>query len=217
MSGRSGGSRERRTHGPDRTKTGATPRRGAARRPTGRRLPPALAALLGALLALAGLALGVGVLIGSGAAMAEVRAEHRLPELRMTVTDCRTTGESRSLSNHCRGTGDPGGTDVTPGPWRYDGAPLDYRAGTVADVRCTADGSCTRLGVGDHVLTLVAGLGGLLLTGAALTGLTTTLLGAFAPSRAAALRRPRTVRAGAAAAAATLVLAAAGSLLYMLT
>ncbi|WP_051733320.1 hypothetical protein [Kitasatospora phosalacinea] len=214
MPGKPGRPGARRTGGPDRTKHGATPARREGRRPAARRLPPALSALLGALLALAGLALGAGVVVGSASAMAGIRAEHRQPELRMTVTDCHTTGRSRSLTNHCRGTGGSGGPARE---LRYDGAPPDYRAGTVTEVRCAGDGSCTRLGVGDHVLALAFALGGLLPAGAALTGLTTTLLGAFAPARAAALRRPRTVRTAALTAAAVLVLAAAASLLYMLT
>ncbi|BAJ26232.1 MULTISPECIES: hypothetical protein [Kitasatospora] len=167
-------------------------------------------------MALAGLALGVGVALGGVSALGDVRALHHQPELRMTVTDCHTTGRSRSLANHCRGTGDPAGTNVATGTWTYDGAPLDYRPGTVATVRCAPDGECARLGVGDHVLALAFVAGGLLLAGGALTALAATVLGAFAPGLAAALRRPRTVRVLATAAGAALLVVLTAALCYAL-
>ncbi|WP_157852586.1 hypothetical protein [Kitasatospora sp. NRRL B-11411] len=203
---------------PDRTKYGPTPGRGEQRGPAPRRrLPSPVSAVLRALLPLAGIALGVGVAIGGAAAMGDVRALHHRPELRMTMTECHTTGQSRSAVNHCRGTGDPGSTGVTTGTWYYNGAPNDYRVGTVATVRCTPDGSCERLGVGNHALSAGATVGGLLLAGGALTALVRTLLESFAPARAAALTDRRTVRVLLLVAGAVLLLTVAASVLYMLS
>ncbi|MFD7731831.1 hypothetical protein ACFV6F_15765 [Kitasatospora phosalacinea] len=119
---------------------------------------------------------------------------------------CRATGEPRHLSGRRRETG------ATTGPWRYDGAPLDHRTGTVADVRRTADGSCPRPGDGDHAPARTVRPGGPLPTGTTPAGPTATLLGALAPSRTAAPRRPRTVRT-----AGSPVRAAAGSPLHVPT
>jgi len=217
VSGRAGNSGARRAPRPDRTKYRATPGRGAARGPAKRRLPPVVAVLLSALFALTGIALGVGVLVGGASAAVGIRTEHHQPELRMTISDCRTTGRSRSPVHHCRGTGDPGDSGVTTGTWYLNGSSDSYRPGAAVAVRCDSGGSCHGLGVLDHLVTVVLLLGGLFLTGAGAVGPAAVLLRTFAPARAAALRRPRIVRAGTIAAVAVLVLAVAAPLLYMLT
>ncbi|WP_344556767.1 hypothetical protein [Kitasatospora saccharophila] len=75
-----------------------------------------MTALLGILLALAWITAGTGVTIGSAAEAAGIRAEHHQPELRMTLSDCRTTGRSRSWVHHCRGTGTPAAAVSPPAP-----------------------------------------------------------------------------------------------------
>ncbi|MFJ5228298.1 hypothetical protein ACIQBJ_00215 [Kitasatospora sp. NPDC088391] len=200
-----------RTAGTDRTKHGPTPRRDAGRDRPGRRSAALAAALLGALFALAGVALGVALTVAGAIASAEIRDRHHQPVLGMTVTECRTTGEYRNLTRHCRGT-DPAGRPLT-----YDGAPDSYRPGTVADVHCAPDGSCTTLGVGRHAVTALITTGGPLLAGACLCALTVILTRTFAPTRLPALRRPTLIRRLTATAAAVLTLTLTADLLLQLT
>ncbi|MFJ1753418.1 hypothetical protein [Kitasatospora sp. NPDC088134] len=202
---------EPRTAKPDRTKYGPTPKRNE-RRPGPERRPAVLAAaLLSALFALAGVALGAALTVAGATASAEIRDRHHQPVLRMTVTDCRSTGEYRNLTRHCRGT-DPAGRPLT-----YNGAPETYRTGTVADVHCDPDGSCTTLGVGRHAVTALITTGGPLLAGACLCGLVVVLTRTFAPTRLPALRHPTLLRRLTLTAAATLALTLTADLLHQLT
>lgn len=191
---------QRRVGKRDRTKDGATPRRGSSGHPAGTatgRVRPLLLAVLGT-------ALGVAVLVGGVLGLHRLAADQRLPQARLTVTSCTLTGHGRAATTHCDGTGD------AARPLRLADAAERYAPGTVLTVHCDTDGHCAAPSPGRWFVTTAVLLGGLLATAAGLTALARPLPEPAAPHRPAALRR-RVLRIGAATAA---LLALAGCLAH---
>ncbi|OKJ13978.1 hypothetical protein AMK19_11560 [Kitasatospora sp. CB01950] len=106
---------------------------------------------LGAFISLFGLGVGTLMLVFGAGNLWDRSDAAGLPQLRMTVTSCRTVpkllGRDHRPDVTCEGRGADGPSGVTAEPWHLD-APHVLQSGQVVNVRCTPDGSC-RTGLDD--------------------------------------------------------------------
>jgi len=100
----------------------------------------------GVAISLLGLGLGIVALVLGVGNLWDRSDAAGLPQLRMTVSSCRTVEPnppSRTHTTHatCDGRGADGPSGVSAAQWHLD-TPHALPSGQVVDVRCTPDGSC---------------------------------------------------------------------------
>lgn len=104
------------------------------------------APLHGTLLALFGAGVGAVLLFFAVGDLWNMADAGDLPQLRMTVTSCRSDtspGSHRQPTITCYGAGTDGPSGVTAERWQLDDTPHAFPVNEVVNVRCTRDGSCT--------------------------------------------------------------------------